>query len=191
VLSIFQFQTAGEFLDEPICDPKGPHVAKRPKDLTPLDAGDLVVLFRRQTVFFVFENKIFHRGEHLAGKIENLRHGRDLPVEVPGVDPYKKGMRPKCISLLTGIDIHIDSLPREPEYGTLKRGVFCCVRKLQEMWDGKRELVEKLNLDLLEARGGDLMNKCFQVNVNTSVPDTAEVRECDGCDDGHMLSASW
>jgi hypothetical protein len=105
---------------------------------------------------------------------------------VQGVDPYRKGIRLKRLSIFAGNDIHIDSLPGESEYGTLKREVFCCVQKLQETWDGKHELVEILNLDLLKTRGGDPMNKCVQVSATTSVPETVKVRECDGCDDRRM-----
>jgi hypothetical protein len=49
----------------------------------------------------------------------------------------------------------------EFEVGTVEAEVLCCVHKLQETWDRKRRLVEEFNLKLLDARGGDPMNKRF------------------------------
>ena len=46
MLSILQSKTTKEFLDEPILDAKGLHIAKRPKKFDPLDTVDLIVLFR-------------------------------------------------------------------------------------------------------------------------------------------------
>jgi hypothetical protein len=59
------------------------------------------------------------------------------------------------------IDLHINFLPEELEFCTIKSEVLCCFKKLQETWDGKRELVEEVNFELLKARGGDSMNKCL------------------------------
>jgi hypothetical protein len=50
---------------------------------------------------------------------------------------------------------------------------------LQERRDGKRESVEEVNLEPLEARGGDPTNKCFQVSTKTSKPEKAKARKCD------------
>ena len=130
---------------------------------------------------FVFKSEMLHRREHLAERIGNLCHGRYLPVEVPAVDPYGKG-----IHLVPTIDQRINSLQGEHKSGTVKPEVLCCVHKLQEASDGKRELVEEANIKLLEARGGDPMNKCFQVTANTLEPEMVKVRECDGCHNWRM-----
>jgi hypothetical protein len=111
-----------------------------------------------------------------------LCKGRNLPVEVPAEDIYVKGMHLGP----TGIHIHKDSLRVELEFGTVEPEVLCCVHKLQETWDGKRELVEEPNFKLLEARCGDLTNKSLQVSVNTSEPEPVKVREYDGCHDRRM-----
>jgi hypothetical protein len=42
----------------------------------------------------------------------------------------------------------------EHEFGTVEPEVSCCVHKPHETGGGGRELVEKLNFKLLEARGG-------------------------------------
>jgi hypothetical protein len=44
VLSIVRSQATREFLDKPIVDAKGLHVAKRPEKFAPLGAVDLLVL---------------------------------------------------------------------------------------------------------------------------------------------------
>ena len=66
----------------------------------------------------------------------------------------------------------------EPEFCAVEPEVLCCVHALHETWDRKRELVEEVNLELLEARSGDPMNKCFQVGANTTKPEKAKVGEC-------------
>ena len=138
-------------------------------------------------MFPVFKSEILHRREHLTERIDNLCHGRYLPVEVPAEDIYAKERR---LGLLRGINLHTNSTTNEEELGTPKPEVFCCVHKLQETWDGKRELVVKVNKELLKARGGHPMNKCFQVGGNTSEPEIAKVRECDVCDDRHVRELS-
>jgi hypothetical protein len=133
-------------------------------------------------MFLVSKSEMLHRREHLAERIENLCHGRDLPVEVPAVDIYEKGTHLGP----TGIHRHKDSLLVELEFGTVEPEVLCCVHKLQETWDRKCELVEKDNLKLLEARGGDPMNECFQVSANTGEQEPVKVREYDGSHDWRM-----
>ena len=131
----------------------------------------------------VFKSEMLHRREHSAERIGNLSHGRYLPVEVLAVDIYRKGI---LLGLPTGIDLQIN-LPREElEFGALEPEILCCVHQLHETWDRKPVLVEEANVELLEARGGDLTNECFQVGVNTSEPDVVKVRKCDGCRDWRM-----
>ena len=59
---------------------------------------------------------------------------------------------------------------------------------MQKVWDGKRELVEELNLKLLEARCRNPMKKCFQVSCNTVEPEMAKIRKSDGCRDRQLPS---
>jgi hypothetical protein len=48
---------------------------------------------------------------------------------------------------------------------------------------GRSESTEEHNVKLLEARGGDLTKKCFQVCINTAEPKPVKIRECyAGCD---------
>jgi hypothetical protein len=86
----------------------------------------------------------------------------------------------------TGIYRHKDSLRVKIEFGLVKPEVLCCVHNLQETWGGKCELAEEVNFKLLEARGGDPMNKCFQVSANTKEREPVKVREYDGCHDWRM-----
>jgi hypothetical protein len=55
-------------------------------------------------MFLVFKSEIFHRREHLAERMENLCHGRYLPVDVRAADTYGKGKRRSGLS--RGIDMH-------------------------------------------------------------------------------------
>jgi len=52
-----------------------------------------------------------------------------------------------------GIDFKKNSLGNELEFGTVEPEILCCVHKLQEAWNGKCELVEEGNFELLEAKG--------------------------------------
>src|SRR6266436_5290036 len=108
-------------------------------------------------MYSVSKSEMFHRREYLAERIENLGHGRYLPVEVPAVDIYGKG---KHLGL-TGMDVHINPFVVEFEPGTVESGDLCPFHKLQERWKGKRELLEEVKLDLLEARGGNPTNNRF------------------------------
>ena len=44
--------------------------------------------------------------------------------------------------------------------------MFSVVNKLQNTWNGKRELLEEQNDEPLEARGSDVTGKRFQVSAN-------------------------
>ncbi len=75
----------------------------------------------------------------MAKRFENLSHGRYLPVEVPAVD------RAFISGLSRGIGLHMNSLAVEIKPGTVEPEVlYYYVHKLQEMWNGKRELLEEL-----------------------------------------------
>src|SRR6267154_1852125 len=101
----------------------------------------------------VRKGETLHRGKYFAKCIENLGHGGYLPVEVPAVDNYVKA------SLwhigLRGTDHHVNSLAFKLELGTVESEVFCSPHELQELWNGKRELLGVPNLENLEARSGD------------------------------------
>jgi hypothetical protein len=66
---------------------------------------------------------MLHRREQLAERIENLCDRRNLPVEAPTVDMYRKGIHLGP----TGIHRHKDSLRVELEFGTVEPEVLCCV----------------------------------------------------------------
>ena len=84
-----------------------------------------------------------------------------------------------------GIHFHTNSLVREQETGTVEPEVLCRVHKLSETWDGKRELVGEINLELLETRGGEVSNNRFHVGARTSECQRKKVRKCDVRCDWH------
>jgi hypothetical protein len=112
-------------------------------------------------MYLVHESEMLHRREHLAKRIENLSHGRYLPVKVPTVDTYVKGMHVSILvlGLLRGIDLHINMLVKELELAVAEPEVLCRVHKLHEVRDGKGGLLEEEDLELLEARGRDPTNE--------------------------------
>src|SRR6266699_1909889 len=100
-------------------------------------------------MIFVRKSEMIHRGEYLAKHIEYLGHGGYLPVEVPAVDIHGKGIHWHIG--LSGIELHVNSLSGKAELGMVKPEVFCSPHELQELWDGKRELLGVVNSDILEA----------------------------------------
>src|SRR6266705_845643 len=100
---------------------------------------------------------MFHRREHLNERIGNLCHGRYLQVEVQADDTYMK----REIGLLMGIGFQINFVTGEIELGVAEPEVLCCVHKLREMWDGKCELLEEGDLELLKTRGNHPRNNRF------------------------------
>jgi hypothetical protein len=80
-----------------------------------------------------------------------LGRGIYLPVEVPATSRYKKGVRVG----LTEKYHHFSFLVLERDDGTVEPEVLCCAHKLREMWNGKREVIEELNSQPIEARGRD------------------------------------
>ena len=73
------------------------------------------------------------------------------------------------LGLLLRIEIHVNLLPGELDSHlnlALSRLVFSVVNKLQNTWNGKRELLEEQNDEPLEARGSDVTGKRFQVSAN-------------------------
>jgi hypothetical protein len=135
-------------------------------------------------MYVVFESEMLHRREYLTKRIENLCHGKHLPVEVPAVDNYGKGII--CLGLLVGIEIYMTSPLAEIKPGPVELDVLLCVHELQETRNRKCELLEELNDELLEARSGDSANNLFQVSANTPEEKPAEVRKCDVCQNWSM-----
>src|SRR6266436_1089902 len=130
-------------------------------------------------MYLVSNIEIVHYREHLAERIRNLHRRRYLPVEVPAVDFNGKGVRIG----LAKMRLHTDSLINEIEHGTVEPEVLCCVHKLNETRNGKRELFEELNVQLSEAGGGDPTNNRLQVSANTSEPNPMKVRKYGVCSD--------
>jgi len=108
-------------------------------------------------MYLVAEGEVLHRREHLAKRIENLSHGGYLSVEVPAVNIYGKGQRidPRRIYLHENLsEVKLEHSAVEPE-------ALYSPHKLQELWNGKSELLAEANLEPLKARGGDLTNNRF------------------------------
>src|SRR6266849_679125 len=103
----------------------------------------------------VRKSEMLHRGEYLAKCIENLSHGGYLPVEVPAVDIYGKGIHWYTYIGLRGIDLDVNSLTGKGKLGTVEPEVFCSPHELRELWNGKGELLGVANLEFLEPRSGD------------------------------------
>jgi hypothetical protein len=114
-------------------------------------------------MYIVYKSEMLHHIECLAKSVGNLCNGRYLPVEGGATNTYRKAMH---LGSLTGIHLHMNFITREIEICPAEAEVFYSPHKMQGMWDGKRELVEEHDVKLLEARGGDPMNKCFQVSTN-------------------------
>jgi hypothetical protein len=96
---------------------------------------------------------MFHRGEYLAKRVENLDRGGYPPLEMPAVENYGKGRQ--WYVGLRGIDLQGNPLGIKVEIGTVEREVFCSSDELQELWNGKQKLLVVTNLENLQARGGD------------------------------------
>jgi hypothetical protein len=81
-----------------------------------------------------------NRREHLAKRIVNLCHVGYMPAEVPAINRYINGIR---AGMITERHQHIKFLVLEHEIGIVEPEVLCCVHKLRETWNGKRELLEE------------------------------------------------
>jgi len=121
----------------------------------------------------VSKSEALHRREHLANRIANLCRGRHLPVKVPAINRYKEGIPVGP----TERHQYMDFLALELDHGIVEPEVLCCVHKLRETWNGKRELLEEQNLQVFEARGRDPTNNRFQVSANAFEPEEAKVRK--------------
>src|SRR6266403_195364 len=129
------------------------------------------------------KSETLHWGEYLAKRIQDLCHGRYLPVEVPPTDTYAKHIR------LGLVKIHrdINFLASETDHGTVGTRVLCCVHKLHETWNRKCELLEEVKLQPFETRDdNDPTNNRFQISANAFKPKVAKVRKCNGCRDRRM-----
>src|ERR1700722_12481653 len=90
------------------------------------------------------------------------------------------------LELPVGINLHTNLRLGKFDSGVVELEVLCGVHKLQETWDGKRELVKEVNAEFFEARGGDPMSKSFQVSTNTSELEIAKVWKGDRCSNRHV-----
>ena len=115
---------AGKVVNKPSVDAKELHITKRAKKFAPLYAVDPIVLFGRLTVYLVFKSEMFYRREHLGELMENLCHGRYLPVEVPAVDGYGKSVH---LGISIAVHLHINLPSGKLEFGTPEPQVLCCV----------------------------------------------------------------
>src|SRR6266852_2281546 len=133
-------------------------------------------------MYLVQKIEALHRGEHLAKRVANLCRGRYLPVEMRAINRYRKGI---CVGL-TESHPHINFLVLEHDIDFVEPQVLRCVHKLWEAWNGKRELLEELNMQFIEARGRDPGNNRFQVSANALEPEVTKVRKCNVCRDWRM-----
>ena len=65
----------------------------------------------------------------------------------------------------------------EQDQGIIKFEALRCVHKLREMWNGKCELLEVVNLQPFEVRGRDPTNNHFQVSANALEAEETKVRK--------------
>ena len=117
----------------------------------------------------VSKSEVLHRREHLDKCVGNLYCERYLPVELAAINRYNKGIR----AGLAERHQHMDLIVQEYNHGIVEPKVLCCVHKLHETWNGKRELLEELNIQGFgfEVRGRDPTNNRFQVSADASEPE--------------------
>src|SRR6266446_5688664 len=106
----------------------------------------------------IAERKTLYFGECWHECIENLRCGRDLPVDMTATDCHSKGVD---FVPFAAIGRQKDVFLIETKDGGIKPEVFCSAYKLQEVWDGKDKLVVKPNIEHLEEGGIDSSEKTF------------------------------
>src|SRR5580698_5889203 len=128
-------------------------------------------------MYIVFKSEVLHRRKYLAQRIGNLCHGRYLPVAVPAINCYIKGI----VVVPTEKHLHINFLIPVHDIDIAEPEALCCVHELQETRNRKHELFKESNLQAFEARGRDLTNNRFQVSANASKPEIAKVRKCNVC----------
>jgi hypothetical protein len=143
---------------------EGPHIVKRSKKMVPLCVTSLIVLAQRQNMFSVVKGEVRYRREYWAEDIDNLSHGRYLPVEPYAENVHAEDTHP---NILTGISRHGNSPASEREPGTAKVKVIGFTNIVQEAWDRKGPLVKECDLELLEERVGHPRKKSFQVYART------------------------
>src|SRR6266478_4255942 len=108
-------------------------------------------------MYLVAEGEVHHRREQSAKGRAEKSNGGNLAVEVPATNIYGKGQRidPRRIYLHEYLsEVKLEHSAVEPE-------ALYSPHKLQELWNGKSELLAEANLEPLKARGGDLTNNRF------------------------------
>jgi len=81
----------------------------------------------------------------------------------------------------TGICDHENSIIEEAESDFVVLELVCCAHESCEVWNGISELVEKIDVELLEERGGYLTKKRIQVRMSTFERKPAKIRKGDMC----------
>jgi len=110
----------------------------------------------------------------------NLRCGSYLPVEVFAGNLRLEG---RFYSVITGIHLYFKGIPKESKHGHAKSEVLCCTQELKEVWNGKVELMEELDVEVVKERHCHLRKNRFQVSAGTPEPKLAKVRKCNISDD--------
>src|ERR1700751_25626 len=75
-----------------------------------------------------------------------------------------------------------NTVRRKRDRSIVKPEILYCPHKLYEVWDGKYELIEEDDLELLEKWSRDPRKKRFQVSISTFESKPAKAGECDMCD---------
>jgi len=124
----------------------------------------------------VVNSEVHHCREYRLEVIENLCHGRYLPVEVFAEDMNVEG---KHGGFGAGIYPHGDSFIVEAEPGDAEPEVFGDCHELLEGWDRKAKLVEEVDFERHQERSGHVRKQRLQVLADAREGKPAEVRKCD------------
>ena len=124
----------------------------------------------------VVNSEVHHRREYRPEVIENLCHGRNLPVKVFAENMNVEG---KHGGFGAGIYPHCDSSIVEAEPGNAEPEVFGNCHELLEGRDRKAELVEEVDFERHQERSGYVSKQRLQVLADAREGKPAEVGECD------------
>ena len=124
----------------------------------------------------VVNGEVHHRREYCFEVIENLCHGRYLPIEVFTEDVNVEGKQ-GCFG--AGIYPHCDASIMEAEPGDAEPEVFGDRHKLLEAWDRETKLVEEVNFERHQDGSCHVRKKRFQVFADAREGKPTEVRKCD------------
>jgi len=122
----------------------------------------------------VVNGEVHYRRKYIFEVIENLCHGRYLPVEVFTEDMDVEG---KDGGFGAGIYPHRDSRIVEAEPGNAEPEVFGDLHESLEARDRKSKLVEEVNFERHDERGAHVRKKRFQVFADAREGKPAEARK--------------